>query len=329
MEFPAPNGNSGDVTHFLAFLRRAARKFFVTISFVENSPGLVRLSVPGKDGWNLDSFLQELVFSRGLYYYLYTVPNRRRIATTVVKPIFEELLMSRLTVAYPVLIQKHLMKGVSDWIGGEFIEGTAQRYEMLYQRFMLKSISGYEFVRDLDDLLTEFMLTQLGYQKGAQSPKFNVLVDMCGKQDILRTKTVRKLINKVHSLRTHGLHRMEREIPDRELSDIARSMYNVFEWLDNYWKAQDEKTVKLHRKKYLRVRYGQEMRYWQRSASWKKHLTSEFKLTWTEILKSPCHDCGVIVGELHLEGCDVETCPRCGNQSLGCPCRTNDDYDES
>jgi hypothetical protein len=329
LEFPASNGNSGDVTHFLAFLRRAARKFSVTISVVEDSQGMVRLTVPGKDGWNLDSLLQELGFNQGLYYYLCTVPDRRRIARTVVKPIFEELLMARLTVAYPVLIQKHLMQGVSDWIGGNFSEGTAQRYEMLYQRFKLKAISGYEFVRNLDDLLTEFMLEQLGHQEGVQSPKFNVLVDMCGKEDILRTKDVRKLFNKVHSLRTKGLHRMEREIPDRELSNIAHSMYNVFEWLDDYWEAQDEKTVKLTGKKYRRVRYGQEMRYWPRSAYWRKNLTPEFKATWTEILKSPCHDCGVIVGELHLEGCDMEVCPRCGNQYLCCPCRTDEDYDES
>lgn len=29
-----------------------------------------------------------------------------------------------------------------------------------------------------------------------------------------------------------------------------------------------------------------------------------------------CHDCGVKVGAYHHDGCDLEKCPRCGNQML-------------
>ena len=29
-----------------------------------------------------------------------------------------------------------------------------------------------------------------------------------------------------------------------------------------------------------------------------------------------CHDCGVKEGELHLEGCDMEHCSKCGKQTL-------------
>jgi len=34
----------------------------------------------------------------------------------------------------------------------------------------------------------------------------------------------------------------------------------------------------------------------------------------------PCHDCGAIKGEYHVPSCDVEECPQCGEQALGCRC---------
>ena len=34
----------------------------------------------------------------------------------------------------------------------------------------------------------------------------------------------------------------------------------------------------------------------------------------------PCHDCGVLKGQYHCDGCDVEECPKCHHQLLGCSC---------
>ena len=33
-----------------------------------------------------------------------------------------------------------------------------------------------------------------------------------------------------------------------------------------------------------------------------------------------CHDCGCEEGEIHGFGCDVERCPFCGSQLIGCRC---------
>ena len=33
-----------------------------------------------------------------------------------------------------------------------------------------------------------------------------------------------------------------------------------------------------------------------------------------------CHDCSAHTGQRHHVGCDMEQCPRCGNQALTCEC---------
>jgi hypothetical protein len=326
LSFPLRPSEFHDGKKFLHFLRVAGRRHSVTLTIGEGSTGELTLSVPREKGTNLDSFLQELIFTRGLYYYLCSIPNRVHVARRIVKPIFEELLQSTFSVVYPVQIQTHLLEGSQTWTAGEFITGVGQQYDLLYQQFRLKMISGYEFIRNLDDLLTEFMLEQLDHKKGDESPKFNILVDRCGKEDILRNKEVRYLFNEVHSLRTRGLHRLEREIPEAELSKIAHTVHNVFGWLDDYFTAQDEKTVMRSGRRYRRVRYGQEMRYWKRSALLIPTMaTKEFQVRWSEIIKQPCHDCDVVIGELHLDRCDLEVCPRCAGQHFSCDCEREED----
>jgi hypothetical protein len=39
-----------------------------------------------------------------------------------------------------------------------------------------------------------------------------------------------------------------------------------------------------------------------------------------DAFEHPCHDCNVEVGQFHHDGCDLERCPGCGGQLLGCAC---------
>ena len=34
-----------------------------------------------------------------------------------------------------------------------------------------------------------------------------------------------------------------------------------------------------------------------------------------------CLDCGQKTGQYHLQGCDIERCPKCGLQLLTCGCK--------
>jgi hypothetical protein len=255
------------------------------------------------------------MFNHGPYYYLCGLPNRTAVARLAVRPIFQELLEFSYEFLYPSLIRRHVLEGEGGWVAGEFSDELARCYEKLFWQLKLKVISNYEFIRDLDDLLTEFMLRRLGYTKGQKTLKFNLLVDECGKQNIIWEKEVRKRFNRIHALRTRGLHRLEREIPDLEISQIALKMYFAFEYVNDYVEAQREKTVVSSGKRYRRVRYGDEIRHWN------PPMPDDFKGRWAEIITRPCHDCGVRRGELHLEGCDMEVCPRCGFQYLCCECQ--------
>ncbi|HEV2698578.1 MAG TPA: hypothetical protein VGU90_11345, partial [Terriglobales bacterium] len=162
--------------------------------------------------------------------------------------------------------------------------------------------------RNLDDLLTDFMLFQLEYKKGDKTPQFNLLVDECGRSRIVWEKNVREWFKSVHTLRTRGLHRREREIADTQVAQITYDFYNVFQYFTDYFEAQKEKTVILGCKRYRRIRYG-DKREW-------RELT-EYRVRDIH----PCHDCGVLKGALHLDGCDWEQCPHCKGQYLGCPCK--------
>jgi hypothetical protein len=55
------------------------------------------------------------------------------------------------------------------------------------------------------------------------------------------------------------------------------------------------------RRRYSRIRFGAEV-MWE-SAGW-----------------STCPDCGVVEGQYHVDGCDIEECPKCRAQRLGCEC---------
>jgi hypothetical protein len=77
-------------------------------------------------------------------------------------------------------------------------------------------------------------------------------------------------------------------------------------WPEKIRKAQEITTCIVHGKEVPRIRYGEEKG--DRGANQK-----------------PCHDCAVVKGEFHVQGCDVEQCAGCGKQRFSCDCEPRDD----
>lgn len=77
-------------------------------------------------------------------------------------------------------------------------------------------------------------------------------------------------------------------------------------WPEKIEQAQLVQLIEKNGQQHPRVRYGEEADDWGAD-------------------KQPCHDCAVIKGQFHVEGCDVERCPVCGAQAMGCDCDPDED----
>ena len=76
-----------------------------------------------------------------------------------------------------------------------------------------------------------------------------------------------------------------------------------------FWPARlkdaQEHTSVLITAPFKRIRYGDE--------EWIKRTKAK--------IKPNCHDCAARIGEFHVPSCDVEECPNCKGQMIGCGCR--------
>jgi hypothetical protein len=289
---------------FLEFLQSVGRKYPVQVRFRSIGSGRFYVTVDGRPG-AIDALLQELILNRGLYYYCRSFKSEAKanIIRTVIVAIFQQLLEDRFRFTQGNLLHRHALGKMEQNLGvpGDFSDPFAHEYEVAFRKWDVKILSDWDFIKDTDAILTRFLLRAVNHKAGDKSPDFNQLLHRANTVGIAMDREFRKSFEKVHLARTRGLHRSASASLGITPSELAIRLYRYFEYFDEFQESQQLKTIKIHGKRKRRIRYGNELPPWPRSA------------------QRPCHDCYAVAGQYHCDGCDFEQCPGCHGQRLGCP----------
>jgi hypothetical protein len=84
------------------------------------------------------------------------------------------------------------------------------------------------------------------------------------------------------------------------MTDAERAVH----WAKEIEKAQLYKEATINGRAYPRVRYGD----------------GDIPGLPFDQYRETCRDCGVKLGQYHVENCCVERCPKCGGQAIACMC---------
>jgi hypothetical protein len=105
----------------------------------------------------------------------------------------------------------------------------------------------------------------------------------------------------LHAYIDRGLWAKEAELIEFFRREVV--LYNDVEvartWPAEVMSAQEATKIELHGREFDRLVRG---------------------VDWPSLGEYPCHDCGIVDGQLHVPGCDMETCPRCFGQLITCGC---------
>jgi len=306
---------------FFAFLQAVGRKYPrpVRIKYRYLRRGRFYVTVDGGSG-GIDALFQELVINRGLYYYGCTLSHKSDIISFVILPIFKQLIDYRFSNSQSRFLRKHILgkRAQTDFIPTDIKNEFGYRFEVLFRKWDIGSISDKDYLINLDALLHSFLLNKLGHQKGKKSKAFPKLVKALKKIIVFDSETESNFIE-THKMRTDILHRLGSPKGKDELNLISNNLYRYFQYLDEFEESQKEKTIKLRGKRYKRIKYGEEKCLDEKG---KPYLDNDGNpIDWAKVTQEhDCHDCGVKKGQYHVEGCDAEICPKYGGQFISFDC---------
>lgn len=305
--------HQNDAKNFLEFLRAVGRKYPVNFSYRNGGYGKLRVTFERDSIARLDDLMQELLLNRGLYYYFLSIrsPIRIKILSEVILPIFQKLVESYYRVPCSGFLRRHILGRLpqGEFIPGEVGQPIPHEFETLFRRWEIGITDDWNFIKDADAIVTKFLLQQLAHVPGTKSPNFPSLLHQASAKGLGMHKDVRKTMQQIHDARAGGLHRLQSSFPQEQLKPLATRLYTYFQYFDDFYNSQMVESVRAHRRNRQRIRYGDE--------TWPDSVGSETR--WKDFTKNrPCGDCFAIQGQYHCEGCDIEQCPKCGGQLLGC-----------
>ena len=317
-----------EAKNFFCFLQAVGRRYKrpVRVNYRYLGRGRFYVMVDGGTG-SIDALLQELILNRGLYYYICSIreSKKKQIINYAFVPIYQGLLENRFQNPYSKFLKKHILGKISqgEFVPGEFHDSFSHEYEILFRKWDLGLMTESDFIKDTDSLLTKFMLTKLSHNPGERSPKFDELVNKVYLKGVGMVKETKKLFSEIHKERTSGLHRLNSTSKDKVLN-LGSQLYNYFQYFDEFQESQKEKTDKLHGRFFRRIKWGDEKWLGENGKPYKEDNGEDMDTE--SIFNRPCHDCACIRGQYHCSGCDMEICPRCSEQRLGCACKLQKDY---
>jgi len=309
---------------FINFLSNVGAKHGLKIRYRSRQDGSLLLIIDKRQGGHLDTLLQELILSRGLYYYTCSLDRKYKevMVNDVIVPIYESLLEGRFFNPYTKYLRQHILAQISpeEFVPVDLNNEFSREYEILYRKWGLGFVSDSAFIEDLDSLITRFLLNQVGHKAGEKSAPFGQTLSQAVSKGIAIARLYRKQFEKVHRYRTIGLHRLERAVTREELASIATGLFLYFQYFDEFCDTQTLTQYRLNGENYHRIKYGDEKRLDRNGELYKDEKGIPYD--WSALSeKWPCGDCAAIKGQYHVEICDQEECPRCGWQFLSCDCR--------
>lgn len=313
---------------FFEFLKNVAKKYPVNIKYRTIRKGKFCITIDSSQSDKIDSLFQELILNKGLHYYYCSLDADKRepVTKNVLIPIYRTIIENRFDNPYSRFIIRHIRGSLSQtkYIPGNFYEPFSREYEIIFRKWTIDLLTDWDFIKDVDAFLNRFLLIVNGHKVGEKSNNFDILLKKADKIGIALTPEAFHCFSTIHKARTSGLHRLEELLKKDELTKLSSDIYWYFQYYDEFQASQQEKTELLKSKRYKRIRYGYEKCINENGEPYKDENGDS--IDWKKItLKRPCHDCGAIVGQLHVFGCDMEQCACCGGQRLGCECKLDED----
>lgn len=97
---------------------------------------------------------------------------------------------SRFSNTHSKFILSHIKGKIPSYqnIPGEFFNSFSNEYEIIFRKWDIGLIKGWDFIVEVDAFLNRLLLKSIGHKEGEKSKKFNILCIEASKTGIVLSK---------------------------------------------------------------------------------------------------------------------------------------------